>query len=183
MSYKKIAFSLLILTGLNYGCNHSDPKVIARIDSVLVVLDSTSKMAASIDFEKEEETAKKIEADLDFIQDNFKDTLDMTTAALLKDYKAINAEEEEEGKGNENYALMLKKELEFTKQQLLNLKHDFERTDIKPEEFEKYFVTESTTVGKLNAFVAHKRAEFFQKEKQFNAVQPKVQEFIESIKK
>ena len=63
------------------------------------------------------------------------------------------------------------------------MKHDFEKTDITPEDFKKYFETESTSVSKLNAFVLNKQTEFIKKESQFNSLQPKVQAFIDSMKK
>lgn len=171
--------SIVLLT----SCHHADPKVIARIDSVMTVLDSTHALAARIDFEKEEENAKKIKSDLEFIQANFTDTLTKDMGFVLSDYRGIVAEEEEEKGGGENYEKMLKKELEFSHTQLLNLKHDFEKTDINSEDFKKYFETESTAVSKLYLFVKSKQAEFSKKEKQFTSLQPQVQAFIDSLKK
>ncbi len=163
------------------ACHNSDPKVISRIDSLLKVLDTTNKIASTIDFSKEKENAKKIEEDLALIQTNFKDTLDKEMGILLFAYKGIIEEGEEEGSKSENYSNMLKKELDFSKTQLINLKHDFEKTDLTPEDFKKYFETEAIAVSKLNLFVKDKQEEFLRKEKQFSEMQPKVQAFIDSL--
>lgn len=174
---------ILLVSTLITSCHNADPKVTTRIDSVMAVLDSTHAIAARIDFEKEEENAKKIKSDLEFIQNNFKDTLTKDMGFVLSDYRGIVAEEEEEQGGHENYEKMLKKELEYSRMQILNLKHDFEKTDIPAEDFKKYFESESTAVSKLHAFVLTKQAEFLKKEQQFNSLQPKVQAFIDSLKK
>lgn len=180
----RVNFFLLSISFLLFSaCHQADPKVIARVERILIVLDSSAKIASSINFKKEEENAKKIKSDLEFIQNNFTDTLTKEMGFVLSDYRGIVAEEAEEGGGNENYEVQLKKELDYSHQQLLNLKHDFEKTDITPEDFKKYFETESTSVSKLNAFVKNKQAEFIRKENQFTNLQPKVQAFIDSLKK
>ena len=168
------------------SCNQGHPAVKARIDKVISVLDSTNLMTAKIDFEAEEANAQKIKSDMEFIQANFKDTLTHSMGYLLSDYHALlDGEEEEEKKqaGKEQYEIMLKKELDYTKKQLLNLRHDAENTDVTIETLNKYLEAESTAVFKLNDYVKHKQLEFERKNNQFKLLQPKVQAFIDSLKK
>ena len=121
VSFFLLSISFLLLS----ACRNADPKVIARIDSTLVLLDSTNKIAASIQFEKEIENAKKIKSDLEFIQNNFTDTLTKDMGFVLSDYRGIVAEEAEEGGGNEQYEAMLKKELDYLGGALENPKRPF----------------------------------------------------------
>jgi hypothetical protein len=181
--HKYFFYCTILLALLAAACHSSDSKVTARIDKILAKLDSSNQIVAGINFKKEKENAEKIEADLAFIQANFTDTLTKDMGFVLSDYRGIVAEEAEEGGKMENYEMMLKKELDYSKLQLLNLKHDIEKTDLSPEEFEKHFETESTSVSKLHAFVLNKQMEFQRKEKQFNSLQPQVQAFIDSLKK
>ncbi len=180
----KLVYTIFLLAFffVETACNQADPKVIAKIDHLLVVLDSTNKKVSGIDFEKEEEQTKKIKEDLNFIQTNFTDTLSKEMGFVLSDYRGIIAEEGESG-GGENREKMLKKELDYTKKQLLDLKHDFEKAKLPEADFKKYFETESTTVSKLHAYVNLKQLEFNRKETQYNTLQPKVQAFLDSLKK
>ena len=162
------------------ACHHADPKTISRLDSLLAVLDTTQKMADSIDFKKEATNSNQIKSDLEFIQNNFKDTLTREMGFALSDYKSIVADE---GKGgDENYELMLLKELHYSHEQVLNLKHDFEKADMNAEDLKKYYNTESIAVGNLYRFVKEKQNEFKRKEELYNRLQPKISMFIDSIK-
>lgn len=178
-------FTCLLLGSclLMVACNQPNAHNMERINRLSLQLDSTNQVVATLNFEEEEARAQKIKQDLEFIQTNFTDTLTQQTAILLTSYKSINEEEEEEKATAGKQEVMLKKELDFTKMQLLNLKHDAEKTDLSKEQFEKYFESESTAVSKISAFVLSKKAEFTRHEEQFKQLQPKVQLVIDSLKK
>ena len=186
VSWQRFAsFIAILFLVLSISCQNKNKELTARIDKLNQLLDSTNRLTAEIQFKEEEANAKKIEEDLEFIHQNFKDTLSQAMGFLLSDYHAIldGEEEEEKEKGMENTELMLKKELDFTRQQLINLKHDAEKASVEIVELNKYIEAESTAVYKLNSYVRLKHSEFERKKKLFQEYQPKVQAFLDSIKK
>jgi hypothetical protein len=75
------------------------------------------------------------------------------------------------------------KELHYSKEQVLNLKHDFEKSEMNADDFKKYFNIEYTAIANLHRFVKEKQNEFQRKEELFNRLRPKVSSFIDSLKK
>jgi hypothetical protein len=181
---KSIVSCLLLGLALLFysSCHKPDPKVIAKIDALLISLDSIHTKVGSLNFKQEETQSQKIREDLDFIQNNFRDTLTQDFGFVLSDYRAM-VDGEENKSNNENLEKMLKKELDYSKLQVLNLKHDFEKSEMPEEDFKKFFETESLAVNKLSNYVTKKQLEFERKLKQFETLQPKVQNFIDSLKK
>lgn len=175
----------IVLMVVLVSCQNGNKELTARIDKLNLLLDSTNRLTAQIQFHEEEANAKKIEDDLEFIHQHVKDTLSQSIGFLLSDYRALldGEEEEEKEKGMENTELMLKKELDFTRQQLMNLKHDAEKASVEIVELNKYIEAESTAVYKLNAYVRLKHSDFERKRNLFQQYQPKVQAFLDSIKK
>lgn len=111
---------------------------IKRIDTLLNILDTSLAKISSWEAEDIQRAKKEAEADLHFIQRSYPDSMDLSLATRLGDYK-INRKLLktilENGDG-------LKNEMEYSVRQLKNLRHDLNNNRIDSTQASKYMKDE-----------------------------------------
>ena len=165
------------------ACKQKDSEVSSRLNNAVSLLKQAQAKTEKIDFEAEKKIAYTVEQNLEFIEKQKLDSFYPEMGFVLSDYKSIIAEEAEEGNRDEHLEVMLKKELNYTQQQLSNLKHDFSNNQISKIEFNKYFYSESTAVSNIYKYITKQQTEFLKKQKLFNELNPKIEALIDSLKK
>ncbi len=136
---KKLIIFILVGTTIIAGCESSvHTAKIERIDSLITMLDTSLQQLETLDAKKIAEAKEKAESDLHFIQKNYPDSMGLKLAGKLGNYK-INRKLLkvilENGDG-------LQSEMEYSIQQLKDLKHDLKADRIDSAQVQQYIRTE-----------------------------------------
>jgi hypothetical protein len=166
-----------------------------EIDSLIVALERIKPVANSIDFVLEDSIRKVVNKKSEEINELLKDSLSAYHSILISNYTRIGKKKdriknpEDESKktdpssyeGQEKKYLM--KEIDYTINQLKNLKHDFQNDLFKTEEeFRNYFEIETESAKKIISFVNVEKAANENKIETFKMLHPKVVLFHDSLK-
>lgn len=121
---KAIGFIAVLI--LISACNQTKyPNEIKTVDNLLLQIDSAQKMHAAIDTSGIKEGNRIYKQKFNFVKSNYTqtaDTLHRREALLISDYRNLKKPYD---RFNDQYSANAK-ELEFTKGQLLDLRHDLE---------------------------------------------------------
>lgn len=137
--------SFLTLFLLNF-CGTKYPKEVIGVDSLQVSLNKTQTELKAIDKAEINNKYSEIKENIAFIQQNYNDTLTLEMAEFLVDYSSVLKAFESV---KEEYA-GLEKELEFSSEQLNNLKHDLQYNIMNNDSVKIYCMREDQAV-KRNA--------------------------------
>lgn len=144
---KQSIFILLCLAGLLSSCNEQIKKErLQRIDSLEAYLPAIQTILKQVDSARIERQLSDIKKTQDWIFDNVEDTIPKRAGMSIADYMR-----------SEKYLSQslsryngVRKELVYTKAQILTLREDVKKSFYSDEEFEGYFKAEAEAVAKLN---------------------------------
>lgn len=179
----KRELALIILLALMVsGCEQTHyGKEIATIDSLLVELDTVDLMYRRIDTAGMADMSRKFSENLGFVQQayiNRKDTMSQDVALLMSDYRILK----KPAKGFKGKYQKAGQELEFTKNQLADLRHDLQNNLLDSNLVEDMLQDELKAVGMLeNSVEALKLSTKFTKEKQAD-IEPRIDSLIQVLK-
>lgn len=156
---KKLIILILVGTAIIAGCESNvHTAKIERIDTLLTMLDTSLQKLEKLDSKSIARAKQKAENDLHFIQKKYPDSMSLSLATKLGDYK-INRKLlkviMENGDG-------LKGEMEYSIQQLKDLKQDLKADRIDSTQAQKYMRDEwdaaSTLMQRYNLIASkHKK--------------------------
>ena len=139
-----VLFLAIILTFT--ACKNGYEKEVGEVDSLMSIVSETEKSLFSVDTSRAYSAKRQIEADLKFIA-TMGDTLDKETAFRLDEYYSGK---KKLYRFSENYDDFIR-QLNFSKDQLTNLKQDLNNGKIKKDDFNKYYQTEQSSIMELNS--------------------------------
>ena len=168
-----LGFVLFISCGRK---NNSDQ--LQKIDSLIVVLDELEKKIQTIDTAKIGEIYRVCNADLVFIQKNYKDTMDRELAIFLSDYHALKKSSTRlmESIVDQDY------EIGYSKNQLKNLKLDLNNDLYNEDLFAEYFNSEQSAIEKMDETIQNTISWYQNAIQMFDTNSVKVKAIISDLK-
>ena len=141
-----LLFLLLSLPFIFGSCRDNETKEeISSIDSLYRAVLSADSLIRYVDVEKISGYKEEIVTNMGYIQKNFNDSMTNELRILLTDYYAIRKPLRVLLSRTEFYM----QELNYSKEQLQNLKHDIEQGTIEKEQFSKHLETENQAISGL----------------------------------
>lgn len=175
----RITAFVVIIFGLIAGCNtkHYD-KEVAEVDSLLTVMQNANTKLMSVDSAKVERYFANSEHLLDYLDANYKDTMELETAVLVSEYAYIKKVLGKYGKQKKEYLELMT----FNNKQLAALKADLEHGVSPEDSVPIYLETEAKAVDGLNksihAIVENVEIQFVK----YDSLHPQVQEMVNALK-
>lgn len=149
MNRKRISLSiiaLIALTIISPSCKRTKyAKEIAHLDSLQTLLTETDSVLKSIDTVKINACYMEIKNNLNFIQENYKDTMAREMALFLSDYRTMQEAMEEINREQKHYV----EELEYSEKQIENLIHDLQKNAIEEEKVREYSADEINVANEI----------------------------------
>jgi hypothetical protein len=128
------------------GCSsHPNEKQIAQVDEAIKILSSADSLFQTIDIKKVMPYADTVNFDVKFVQQEFIDTMSLLVATQVDAYHRLVRSI---GKFGAAYNAQ-KTDLEYSKNQLQNLKSDLTNNVIDSTGFELYFPAEEQSINRL----------------------------------
>jgi len=177
---KKLIFLFLIVPLVFISCNHkTHPKKIARIDSLLKVVDSIEKNLSKIDTINVKKVYEEYQDNLGMISAYFKEKKEDSTWSTITAYGVINSPLK---KFVKDYS-SLYHDIKYSRKQLDSLKYDIEHDNLEKEKVDTYTNNECTAVNalKMQSFSDVKGAII--ELRLFDSLSPKIDRVIEKLKK
>lgn len=138
---------LILVIGFGFSaCNNPNEKEIAEIDALLTIVNDTEKSLLSVDTSRVFAAKMEMEKDL-AVFNKFTDTLNKEEAFKVAD---IFGNKKKLYRLTSNYSDFIR-QINFSRDQLTNLKKDLENGLIKKEDFSGYYKTEETSLMNLNS--------------------------------
>jgi len=171
----KLYTLILGLVITSYGCQQPlVEKQLAEIDSLANRIDNIEALVLEINVDSLSKYSKQMSADLKTLHDYYQDTISWEKAKFLSSYHRIN---KAFGKYIDK-SYWYTEEIEFSKKQLADLKHDLEKGIIVPDSFSTYFSVEiksTEDLGKMTSDEIARIKKLIIKYKQSN---PKLNELL-----
>lgn len=141
-----LLMSFLFLTAILYSCKRTKyAKEIASLDSLQTILSKADSTLNSIDTAKTNAYYLDAKNNLNYIQNNYKDTMERELAIFLSDYRSIL--ESLESFNSERNQLL--KELNYSQKQIENLIHDLKNNAVEKTKITEYYNTEIEAANEL----------------------------------
>ncbi len=153
-------------------------KQLATLDSLSKAFDAAEKEFTSIDSAKVREQLDSINKNLDFIQQNYKDTMPKDMAYMLSDYRDVKFPLEEYTRQKNAFY----KELSFSRDQFRNLEHDLKNNLVEKEKAEEYFMQEKKAGEQLCRSLNALTSSVKEKSAKFEPMTAKAVEVINKLK-
>lgn len=150
---------------------------VTAIDSLQMIIKNTSAKFEMSDLEKIKEASEKISKNLTLLQNFYKDTMDRETSFLFSDYQKAG---KFFGKALKQQAA-LKKEIDYSKKQLENLKAIVLEHSVSKPVFWGYLGTESKAVNELANMNVFTKETVEYELKQFETMHPKIEKIVSKL--
>lgn len=171
--------SLIFICIFLISCQPNEVKERSKqVDSLQVVMNKSAETLMALNPEFTAEANGIIEEKLDFIQNNYSDTMNRETAILIGDYTRMRRNL---NKLNTTYKSQLT-QVDYTKKQLENLKTDVKNQKIGQEEFEVYLNTEKEQIEKISETISNLSTWQENTEKRFGQLDSAINVLISNIK-
>ncbi len=171
----KVFLLVLLLNGLFCSCSHCSHSVyVEKIDSLLLVLDSSSKELNLIDTAVVSSDYKVYTQNLKLIRERFNDKENDSVWHVITRYGLIRKPLRDFKKHYINYS----KEINVSQQQLKDLRTDIENNNIPADSIEIYFNEEAAFVKFISFSVKGLMETTTKYFNQFNELNPVVEKFI-----
>ncbi|KAB1063361.1 hypothetical protein [Salibacter halophilus] len=144
---KKTALFVLLGVLVMACTSNVNQEQIDKIDSLIVTLEHSQKRMDSLNFQEIAEKKEKIEEHIDFIHNNYHDTLSKYLANNLSEYKMTEEEIKKIVLDNREKVEM---ELDKSIEQLENLKADIQNNLLEEEQAKAYYADEEEAAKKMN---------------------------------
>lgn len=145
MNIKLLSISLLVFLT---ACQPAiDQAKVAKIDSLQQSIDSSQQMLAQLDTTMMFNYANHYFDNINYIKSTFNDTIETETAFFIDKYYGMRKTMKLMQSQYHDNA----EELQITKQQLSDLKHDAEEGLLEEKQFDKYLELESENVLKVKS--------------------------------
>jgi len=153
MKALKIFFLATIVSAIAFGytrCNTNNyPQEINKVDSLLVIAEQLHQNMLKIDSADVMEKAKIVNADFKFVQDSLPSELFLKASSFLNQLKRVK-----KMTGSfPNEFKMLKKETQYSIDQLTDLKMDLENGSLDHNNVSKYIQDESKALAILDQHI------------------------------
>lgn len=177
-----IRHALLFALLLSFTFTSCNQKVknerLARIDSLGIFLNHVNEVISTVDSNLIENRMAEIDRTADWVFDNVTDTLKRVPGLAMGDYFRSR---KFFGKAKDRYN-NVKRELQYSEQQLASLRRDVTENFYSEEEFSGYFNSEAEAIEKLTAAADELQSSYESVNTQYQRVKPIVTETIDSIK-
>ncbi|MCB0402159.1 MAG: hypothetical protein KDD41_08750 [Flavobacteriales bacterium] len=167
---------LIVSLGL-FACGNKFEKEIGEVDGLISMADEVEKSILSVDTSRAFSVKRQMEKDLKML-DQFSDTIDKSTAIKLGEYYS--------GKKRvfafyNNYLQFVSK-INYTKDQLRNMKQDLENGVMPEDKFEDYYKTEQVYLMELSSQVNHSLEGLDQTITYFETSKNEIETILESLR-
>lgn len=179
----KISFTFFIgfvATLMFSACTNADKYAaeLKELDSLSLLLDSAVIEFEAIDTVKIQKSINELTVNLDFIEKNNRDTVSRETAFLLSDYSLLRTPLQKLYKAYVKNA----KELKLSQEQVKNLIHDIKVNKVEESKIATYVLDERSAIHRVSQDVEIMTILYKDHLEKFEMNNPKVLEFIETIK-
>lgn len=169
----------VVMFVLLFGCNTKHyEKEVAQVDSLLHVMQNANEQLMTLDGKKIADYHDKSEQLLQYIDQNYKDTMELETAVLISDYSYIKKVLGKYDKQKEEYGKLMA----FNTKQLNALKEDLKHGVLKEDSIPIFMETETKAVDGLNKTVLATVEKVENQLIKYDSLHPRVQQIVEELK-
>lgn len=161
-----------------FSCrNVSIDKELRLIDSLEVVIVDAEKQLGQIDINALAEAKKVISADLDVLKEYYADSLELELVKFLDGYNQINRSLRKYLQANS----YLSSEIDYSKEQLTNLRTDLSKNILSVDSFNVYIKVEAIAIKELATTINGKVSSIPGLISRYEESKPRIKEIILQI--
>jgi hypothetical protein len=177
--HKVQLYFVLLFEVIIFSCKKTDLLYeTSQLDSAIVKIDSSEKILAMVDTVKLDGCLSKIKSDVDFIQQNYKDTMEKQLAMELAHYSYIR----KPLLNMRNAYNFLRQAVGYSREQMKNLKHDMSNNLLEEKQAKEYFEQENEAAQKILKTAVELKNTETEKLSICDSLTPKVEQIISGIK-
>lgn len=145
---KKYIVLVLGITFALFSCKNAMEKEVGEVEGLISMVNEIEKTVLSIDTAKAFQAKRQISKDLALIE-SLGDTLDKQSAFMLDDYYSGKKRLYRFYNNYKDFII----QIDYSKEQLNNLKQDLNNGIVTKEKFKEYYMLEQASVMELNSKV------------------------------